>query len=86
MPDSHREDNIETQVRQNFSQIQDKYGVDHELAEHLDTYDFLTSETAYRLWGVTCELQKEPNTILVNASVTTCRCQLHDIMEEMVCF
>lgn len=85
MSDSHREDNIETQVRLNSSQMQNKNGADFELAEHLDAYDFLISETAYRLWGVICELQKEPNTTLTNASVTSCRCQLYDMTEEMVC-
>lgn len=82
MLDSPREDNIETQLRLNSSQMQNKNGADPELAEHLNAYDFLTSETAHRLWGVICELQKEPN---MNASVTSCRCQLYDVTEEMVC-
>jgi len=85
MPSSQREDNIETQVRLNASQIQNENGADNELAEHLNAYDFLTSETAYRLWGVACELQKQPNIKFVNASITGCRCRLHDVTEEMVC-
>ncbi|KAI4821466.1 hypothetical protein E4T44_10325 [Aureobasidium sp. EXF-8845] len=66
LPSSQREDNIETQLRRNASQILDKNGVDPGVTEHMENYDFLTSETAYRLWEVTCELQKGPNTTLVN--------------------
>jgi hypothetical protein len=85
MLSSQREDNIETQLRRNASQISDKNGADPGLTEHMNNYDFLTSETAYRLWEVTCELLKGPDITLVNASVTSCRCQLRDSSEEMVC-
>jgi hypothetical protein len=85
MPSSQREDNIETQLRRSASQISDENGADPGLTEHMNNYDFLTSETAYRLWEVTCELQKGLNTTLVNASVTSCRCQLRDSTEDMVC-
>lgn len=85
MPSSQREDNFETQVRRDGSQISDKDSADPGLAEHTNNYDFLTSETSYRLWEVACELQKGPNTTLVNASVTSCRCQVRDLTEEMVC-
>jgi hypothetical protein len=85
MPSSQREDNFETQVRRNASQISNKNSADLELAEHMNDYGFLTSETAYRLWDAMCELQKVPTTTLANASITSCRCQLHDVTEEMVC-
>lgn len=85
MPSPRREDNVETQDRTNASQIINNSSADPELAEHMKSYDFLTRETAYRLWGVACELQKRPTATLVNTSITSCRCQLHDLTEEMVC-
>lgn len=82
-PSSNREDDFATQVRTSASQLLNyENSPSPELAEHMETNDFLTSETAYRLWNLKSELQMGPNT---NESITSCRCQLHDLMEDMVC-
>lgn len=87
MPSSNREDDFATQVRTSASQISEvENGPSPELDEHLKIYDFLTSETARHLWVVKCELQRRPNITLTNEFVTSCRCQLHDSMEDMVRF
>ncbi|KAG9809560.1 hypothetical protein KCU63_g21519, partial [Aureobasidium melanogenum] len=83
---SNREDDFATQVRITASQIlNDENSPSPELAEHMKTYDFLTSETAHHLWILKCELQTRPNITLTNEFITSCRCQLHDSMEDMVC-
>ncbi|KAH0366637.1 hypothetical protein KCU65_g5274, partial [Aureobasidium melanogenum] len=80
-PSSNREDDFATQVRTSASQLLNyENSPSPELAEHMETNDFLTSETAYRLWNLKSELQMGPNT---NESITSCRCQLHDLMEDM---
>ena len=86
LPSSNREDDFATQVRTNASQISnDENTPSPELAEHMKTYDFLSSETAHHLWVVKCELQRRPEIALANESVTSCRCQIHDSMKDMVC-
>ncbi|KAG9758099.1 hypothetical protein KCU75_g11563, partial [Aureobasidium melanogenum] len=83
-PSSNREDDFATQVRTTASQIfNDVNSPSPELAEHMKTYDFLTSETAHHLWILKCELQTRPNITLTNEFITSCRCQLHDSMEDM---
>ncbi|KAH0262262.1 hypothetical protein KCU91_g13517, partial [Aureobasidium melanogenum] len=80
-PSSNREDDFVTQVRTSASQVlNDENSPSPELAEHVRTYNFLTSETAYRLWIRNSELQTGLNT---NESITSCRCQLHDSMDDM---
>ncbi|KAG9528846.1 hypothetical protein KCU93_g3977, partial [Aureobasidium melanogenum] len=83
-PSSIREDDFATQVRTTASQmLNDENSPSPELAEHMKTYDFLTSETAHHLWTLKCELQTRPNITLTNEFITSCRCQLHDSMEDM---
>ncbi|KAG9526186.1 hypothetical protein KCV07_g812, partial [Aureobasidium melanogenum] len=84
-PSSIREDDFATQVRTTASQmLNDENSPSPELAEHMKTYDFLTSETAHHLWTLKCELQTRPNITLTNEFITSCRCQLHDLMEDMI--
>lgn len=86
LPNSNREDDFATQVRTNASQIlNDENTPSPELAEHMKTYDFLSSETAHHLWILKCELQRSPGIALTNESIASCRCQLQDFMEDMVC-
>ncbi|KAK6007076.1 hypothetical protein QM012_006084 [Aureobasidium pullulans] len=84
MPSSNREDDFATQVRRNASQVSsDENTPSPDLAEHMKTYDFLSSETAQHLWIVKCEVQRRPDMTLTNEVVTSCRCQLDDLMENM---
>ncbi|KAH0297991.1 hypothetical protein KCU71_g13109, partial [Aureobasidium melanogenum] len=84
-PSSIREDDFATQVRTTASQmLNDENSPSPELAEHMKTYNFLTSETAHHLWTLKCELQTRPNITLTNEFITSCRCQLHDSMEDMI--